>query len=85
MKADSWTVADGKKAMQDRLASYGAGECPDMVLAAVDNQAQGVIEALEEAGITVMPVITGQDFCLFLYHSFVYDFLYRHALSLKGL
>lgn len=61
VKADSWTVADGKKAMQDRLASYGAGECPDMVLAAVDNQAQGVIEALEEAGITNMPVITGQD------------------------
>ena len=61
VKADSWTVADGKKAMQDRLASYGAGECPDMVLAAVDNQAQGVIEALAEAGITNMPVITGQD------------------------
>ncbi len=61
VKSDSWTVDDGKKDMQDRLASYGAGECPDMVLAAVDNQAQGAIEALEEAGITDMPVITGQD------------------------
>ena len=61
VKSDSWTVDDGKKDMKDRLASYGAGECPDMVLAAVDNQAQGAIEALEEAGITDMPVITGQD------------------------
>ena len=61
VKADSWSVADGKKDMKDRLSSYGAGECPDMILAAVDNQAQGAIEALEEAGITNMPVITGQD------------------------
>ena len=59
--ADSWSIADGKKAMNDRLSSYGEGECPDMVLAATDNQAQGAIEALEEAGITAMPVITGQD------------------------
>ena len=32
-----------------------------MILAATDNQAQGAIEALEEAGITKMPIITGQD------------------------
>ena len=61
VKADSWSVADGKKDMKDRLTSYGAGECPDMILAATDNQAQGAIEALKEAGITTMPVITGQD------------------------
>ena len=61
VKADSWTVADGKKAMQDRLSSYGAGQCPDMILAANDNLAQGAIEALNEAGVTIMPVITGQD------------------------
>ena len=61
MKSDSWSVADGKKDMKDRLDSYGEGECPDMILAATDNQAQGAIEALEEAGITDMPVITGQD------------------------
>ena len=61
MKADSWNVEDEKKAMQNRLASYAAGECPDMVLAAADNAAQGAIPALEEAGITNMPVITGQD------------------------
>ena len=61
IKSDSWTVADGKKAMQDRLGSYGAGECPDMLLAANDNLAQGAIDALTEAGITNMPVITGQD------------------------
>ena len=61
VKSDSWTVADGKKAMKDRLASYGEGECPDMVLSATDNIAQGAIEAQEEAGITNMPVITGQD------------------------
>ena len=61
VKSDSWNVSDGKKAMQDRLESYGAGECPDMILAANDNLAQGAIEALEEAGITDMPVITGQD------------------------
>jgi putative multiple sugar transport system substrate-binding protein len=61
VKADSWSIADGKKDMKDRLSSYAAGECPDMILAATDNQAQGAIEALTEAGITVMPVITGQD------------------------
>ena len=61
VKATSWDVEDEKKAMKDRLASYGAGECPDMVLAAADNASQGAIAALEEAGITVMPVITGQD------------------------
>jgi putative multiple sugar transport system substrate-binding protein len=47
--------------MQDRLTYYGAGERPDMVLAAADNASQGAIAALEEAGITNMPVITGQD------------------------
>lgn len=61
VKADSWDVADGKKAMQDRLASYGEGEFPDMVLAANDNLAQGAIEALVAAGAVTMPVITGQD------------------------
>ena len=61
MMADSWSIADGKKDMKDRLSSYEAGECPDMILAATDNQAQGAIEALEEAGITKMPIITGQD------------------------
>ena len=61
VKGDSWNVEDAKKAMKDRLASYGEGECPDMVLAAADNASQGAIAALEEAGITDMPVITGQD------------------------
>jgi putative multiple sugar transport system substrate-binding protein len=61
VKSDSWLIADGKKAMQDRLASYGAGERPDMILAANDNLAQGAIDALGLAGITDMPVITGQD------------------------
>ncbi len=61
VKADSWDTADGRKAMQDRLTSYVAGKGPDMILAANDNLAQGAIEALEEAGVSVMPVITGQD------------------------
>lgn len=61
VKSDSWAVADGKKAMKDRLASYAAGERPDMVLCASDNLSQGAVEALDEAGITDMPVITGQD------------------------
>lgn len=63
VKGDSWNVEDAKKAMKDRLASYGEGECPDMVLAAADNASQGAIAALEEAGIPVtdFPVITGQD------------------------
>ena len=61
VKADSWTVADGKKAMQDRLTAYSTSDCPDMILAANDNLAQGAIEALKEAGVTTMPVITGQD------------------------
>jgi len=61
VKADSWEIADGKEAMLDRLASYETGQCPDMVLAANDNLAQGVIEALRQAGITKVPVITGQD------------------------
>ena len=59
--ADSWDIEDAKKAMKDRLNSYAEGECPDMVLAAVDNTAQGTVAALEEAGITNMPIITGQD------------------------
>ena len=50
-----------KKAMQERLASYGEGKFPDMVLAANDNLAQGAIEALVAAGAVTMPVITGQD------------------------
>ena len=61
VKGDSWNVADGKKAMQDRLTAYSTGDCPDMILAANDNLAQGAIEALKEAGVTTMPVITGQD------------------------
>ena len=61
VKGDSWNVEDQKKAMLDRLASYGAGECPDMILAAADNASQGAIAALEEAGIAKNPVITGQD------------------------
>ena len=61
VKADSWDIADGKKAMKSRLASYGLGGRPDMILASNDNLAQGAIEALEEAGFKTMPVITGQD------------------------
>ncbi len=61
VKADSWNIADGKETMTNRLASYSLGERPDMILAANDNLAQGAILALEEAGITDMPVITGQD------------------------
>ena len=59
--ADSWNVEDCKKAMKARLSSYATGECPDLVLAAADNAAQGAIEALEDAHITNMPIITGQD------------------------
>ena len=61
VKGDSWNVADGKKAMQNRLTAYSTSDCPDMILAANDNLAQGAIEALNEAGVTTMPVITGQD------------------------
>ena len=32
-----------------------------LILAAIDNQAQGVIEALNEINNTITPVITGQD------------------------
>ena len=61
VKADSWIIEDEKKAMEDRLKSYAEGERPDMVLAAADNAAQGSVAALEGAGITNMPIITGQD------------------------
>ena len=61
VKADSWDIAAGKSAMQDRLESYETGKCPDLVLAANDNLAQGAIDALTEAGFTEMPIITGQD------------------------
>lgn len=61
VKAESWEIEDGKAAMADRLSYYAEGECPDMILAANDNLAQGAIEALTEAGISNMPVITGQD------------------------
>lgn len=61
VKADSWSIADGRKAMQDRLNYYDEGERPDMILAANDNLAQGAIAALVAAGITDIPIITGQD------------------------
>lgn len=61
IKAKSWEIEDGKSAMKDRLSYYAEGECPDMILAANDNLAQGAIEALTEAGISNMPIITGQD------------------------
>ena len=43
------------------MTGLTACECPDIVLAAADNAAQGAVAALEEAGITNMPIITGQD------------------------
>ena len=61
VKAGSWDIADGKIAMQDRLSHYEEGECPDLILAANDNLAQGAIDAMAEAGVTKVPVITGQD------------------------
>lgn len=61
VKAGSWDIADGKIAMQDRLSHYDEGECPDLILAANDNLAQGAIDAMAEAGVTKVPVITGQD------------------------
>jgi putative multiple sugar transport system substrate-binding protein len=61
VKANSWSVADGKSDMLNRLGSYEQGECPDLILAAVDNQAQGAIQALTEKSISDMPIITGQD------------------------
>ena len=61
VKADSWDIADGEIAMLDRLSHYEEGECPDLILAANDNLAQGAIDALAEAGVTKVPVITGQD------------------------
>lgn len=60
VKANSWSVADGKSDMKARL-DYYEGECPQLILAAIDNQAQGVIEALNEINNTITPVITGQD------------------------
>ena len=60
VKANSWSVADGKSDMKARL-DYYEGECPQLILAAIDNQAQGVIEALNEINNTIKPVITGQD------------------------
>ncbi len=60
VKANSWSVADGKSDMKARL-NYYEGECPQLILAAIDNQAQGVIEALNEINNTITPVITGQD------------------------
>ena len=60
VKANSWSVADGKSDMKARL-DYYEGECPELILAAIDNQAQGVIEALNEINNTIKPVITGQD------------------------
>lgn len=60
VKTNSWSVADGKSAMKARLYYY-EGECPELILAAIDNQAQGVIEALNEINNTIKPVITGQD------------------------
>lgn len=51
------TAIDYKKINESGLLALN----PDLVLAANDNLAQGAIEALTAAGITDMPVITGQD------------------------
>ena len=61
VKSYSWDIADGKYAMENILNYYDEGKCPDLILAANDNLAQGAIQALTEAGISKMPVITGQD------------------------
>ena len=58
----SWSSEDAQNEMASRLSSYGAGEAPDMVLAANDNIAEGVIRATIAHGFNgQFPVITGQD------------------------
>lgn len=63
----SWEVKDAQAEMLDRLNKYyytttGAASVPDLILAATDNQAEGVINAIKEKGYRgKCPVITGQD------------------------
>lgn len=58
----SWTTAAAESEMASRLLSYEAGEAPDMVLAANDNTANGIITATITHGFTgQFPVVTGQD------------------------
>jgi len=58
----SWTTAAAESEMASRLLSYEAGEAPDMVLAANDNTAEGIISAIVDHGFgEQFPVVTGQD------------------------
>jgi putative multiple sugar transport system substrate-binding protein len=58
----SWTTEAAESEMASRLLSYEAGEAPDMVLAANDNTAEGIISAIIDHGFDgQFPVITGQD------------------------
>jgi putative multiple sugar transport system substrate-binding protein len=58
----SWTTAAAESEMASRLLSYEDGEAPDMVLAANDNTAAGIINATITHGFDgQFPVITGQD------------------------
>ena len=58
----SWTTEAAESEMASRLLSYEAGKAPDMVLAANDNTAEGIISAILDHGFTgQFPVVTGQD------------------------
>ena len=54
--ADSWSIADGKKDMKDRLSSYGAGECPENLKEMAYNTAM-IVNSL----ISNSPVRTSQN------------------------
>lgn len=58
----SWTTEAANSEMTSRLLSYEAGKAPDMVLAANDNTADGIISAIIDHGFDgQFPIVTGQD------------------------
>ncbi|MEN6452695.1 MAG: substrate-binding domain-containing protein [Prolixibacteraceae bacterium] len=59
----SWTTEAAENEMASRLLnSYAAGEAPDMILAANDNTAAGIINATVAHGFKgQFPIVTGQD------------------------
>ncbi len=57
----NWKAENAEERMKKLLAGPDAGRAPDIILAPNDGIADGTRKALKAAGITKMPLTTGQD------------------------
>lgn len=54
-----WSQLSAEKSCSGRLKNYDSGTAPQICICASDSIAAGVISALEKAGFTELPLITG--------------------------